>query len=430
MSTNDPTFWTKQATKTFEQWTQAQQQALRQWSLWMAGTPPAEEEPAPAAPYTNGAAAPPSEPGASDMYQRMLMGQTALMRLMGAVAEAWTKVAPRVEAGDDVGNTLRRQAEALRDQVLGQEQEMAESMEQAQALWAAYAEQFRLLGRPWFEAWAQSAQPPSEHPPQGWGPFVATFDVLNNAYDQSVGALLDTPSLGLTRELNDLLAQTAGAVQEVGRAYTVYRVVVGDLWTQAFEGTLHKLAERTEAGEPVPSPRELGRVWTDVADGVFIEGFASEPYLKAQQDLLRASMTLRLRQRELTELMQQALDLPTRSEVDESFKLIYTLRKRTKALEKQVRARDAALDALRADVADLKAALGQAPAGVPANEAEAPAAPAPQAAPEKAPKAGSEAPDYASRTKEDLYAEAQERDIPGRSSMTKADLIRALQERD
>jgi predicted flap endonuclease-1-like 5' DNA nuclease len=150
--------------------------------------------------------------------------------------------------------------------------------------------------------------------------------------------LLDSPGIGLSREFNEKVQRGFKAFQEYQRAGVRYQSIVANIWTQALQRFLYQVGEHVRKGESLDGLRDLTTIWTKTADDVFITAFRSDDYIEAQSDLLSAAMRFRTRRRAILEEYQQALDQPTRSELDEVHELLYRLRKENKALRKEVNA--------------------------------------------------------------------------------------------
>ena len=79
-------------------------------------------------------------------------------------------------------------------------------------------------------------------------------------------------------------------------------------------------------------------LWTRGAENVFTEAFQTESYVLAQGKMLNAAMVYRVHEREVIEVFLNLYDLPTRSELNETHRRIYELRKEVKTLHKEIEA--------------------------------------------------------------------------------------------
>jgi len=95
----------------------------------------------------------------------------------------------------------------------------------------------------------------------------------------------------------------------------------------------------------VQSLRDLTDIWVEVADKEFFALFHSDEFAELQGRYLNGSMALKRAQRDLLASWLRSNDLPTRSDLDEAYHEIYTLRKEVKALKKSVQQMSAATQA-------------------------------------------------------------------------------------
>ncbi|MEL7167728.1 MAG: poly(R)-hydroxyalkanoic acid synthase subunit PhaE [Bacteroidota bacterium] len=285
-------------------------------------------------------------------------------------AQAWQTMAKSLTAGTDPTEAATRFNESVRAQI---ETVTATAMEAANDLQTVAQRFFGEMqaaapGTPWaamtmpfdnLPDWAQA-----EGIEAGDVPIAALFEQMVGTFDRSFGRVLNSPGLGLTREFNEEIAQAIAAYQGYLREQARYQTLMGGLFTKSVERFTQALGKKAQDGEPVDGLRALTRLWTAEADAVFTDAFRTPAYIEQQNELVAATMRYRKQRRAVAELFQQMNDQPTRSEVDEAFKLLHGARKEIKAL--------------RREVAALKKQLGDAPATKPAS--------APKAASKTAPK--------------------------------------------
>ncbi|MEM8601406.1 MAG: poly(R)-hydroxyalkanoic acid synthase subunit PhaE [Bacteroidota bacterium] len=285
-------------------------------------------------------------------------------------AQAWQTMAKSVAAGSDLSQTTARFNEAVRTQV---ETMTATTMEAANDLQTVAQRFFGEMqaaapGTPWaamtmpFESVSDWAQ--AEGIEAGEVPVAALFEQMVGTFDRSFGRVLNSPGLGLTREFNEEIAQAIAAYQGYLREQARYQTLMGGLFTTSVERFTQALGKKAQDGEPVDGLRALTRLWTAEADAVFTDAFREPAYIEQQNKLVAATMRYRKQRRAVAELFQQMNDQPTRSEVDEAFKLLHGARKEIKAL--------------RREVATLKKQFGDAPAAKPAPKKPAAKKPAPK----------------------------------------------------
>ena len=164
------------------------------------------------------------------------------------------------------------------------------------------------------------------------------------ALEEALTPWLESPPLGLTREMERKVRQLFQASLALQRASAEYQAVLGDAWLNV--GRMLQDALREEGRPAIESMTDLASLWSEVADPAFLDIFRSERYIRAQGALLEATMQVRLRQRAVTEVLAEMVDMPTRTEVDAAHKINYEQNKAIKALQKEVAALQARLETL------------------------------------------------------------------------------------
>ncbi len=167
----------------------------------------------------------------------------------------------------------------------------------------------------------------------------AVSEVTNlywDIYEKTFGSVLQSPSLGYTREFNNKLFKSFDAWINFSKASVDYQLVLVEVWLKAFEELTRELASSKEKDETIQNWQQFLQVWSSVFDRVFAQTFRSEDALEIQGKFLNSAMTYRLRQQQLMEVFLKMNDLPSRSEVDEIHRSIYELRKEIKSLKKSL----------------------------------------------------------------------------------------------
>jgi class III poly(R)-hydroxyalkanoic acid synthase PhaE subunit len=167
----------------------------------------------------------------------------------------------------------------------------------------------------------------------------AVSEVTNlywDIYEKTFGSVLQSPSLGYTREFNNKLFKSFDAWINFSKASVDYQLVLVEVWLKAFEELTRELASSKEKDETIQNWQQFLQVWSSVFDRVFAQTFRSEDALEIQGKFLNSAMTYRLHQQQLMEVFLKMYDLPTRSEVDEIHRSLYELRKEIKSLKKSL----------------------------------------------------------------------------------------------
>jgi len=341
--------WNNQVEDWVKVWTDTQKKMWENWS-GLAATAPAPASDSDWADYWRkwagqGLSAAPvgGEATATEVAERLLASQKAWAQFLQFLTGAWQGVAAKVDSGQDWHQTLTSYSEQLRQQLTQPLEKTAALGQDLVELWRLYLEEFNKITQPWL----RSSELARGHVGQAiTGDNSAALINLANlywdAYERTFGRLLESPSMGYSRELNEKVLKGFDIWQDFRQASFEYQVVLADTWVKAFERVMEELVARAKNDQPIKSLRDLALLWNDIADPVFIEVFRTEKFIRVQGRLLNAAMTYRLHQRELTELYLKANDLPTRSEVDEAHRKIYEQGKAIKALKKALTAVSAA----------------------------------------------------------------------------------------
>lgn len=277
-------------------------------------------------------------PFVQEIAKRTLAGQEAMARLAVLFAETWNDVAPRVEAGEDWSAALARHAEQARKQFLQSPTQFVEAGKDAAELWRLYLEQLNFFNKPWADLLAQSQRSTKGAPDASAASEMSSL--FWNVYERTLGKLVDMPSLGLSRELQEKGMRAFDAWIALRRATFDYQSLMSEAWGHAFEHFVRALLNKGEKGESVGSLRELFALWIDEFDEAFMHFFRSDKYIEAQSKLVKASMTQRVREREIIEAFMKMRGLPTPSDFDDTNRRIYELGKMVKALQKKLEERE------------------------------------------------------------------------------------------
>jgi len=340
--------WIEDSQALADAWVQAQKEILQSWVDMPTATRAAS-------PSTNGAfeqwrdlaaksveqLTAGSAPFVQEVAKRALAGQEAMTRLAALFADTWKDVAPRVEAGEDWSAALARHAEQARKQFMQSPEQFAHAGTDAAELWRLYLEQFGHFSKPWMDSFTQS-QRSLKDVAKGDSSAAASemSGLFWSAYERTLGKLIDMPSLGLSRESHDKQVRAFDAWMALRRATLDYQSLMADAWVRAYERFVRTLVAKGEKHESVTSLRELFTLWIDEFDDEFMQFFRSEPYIAAQSRLVKASMTQRIREREVLEAYMKMRGLPTPTDIDEANRRIYELGKMVKALQKKLEERE------------------------------------------------------------------------------------------
>ena len=368
----------EQAKAMVDAWAQS---ATKVWQTWVDALTPAGDGGAPA-------------------FARFLPDPEPLTSLFRATASAWEAAGrqfatgPQGAVGAWVDRFTTNPFDAGWAATAARAPDVPRAAQDVAGLWNLYLETIQTLSRPWMEASSRAGDPLAADRVSGLTRFSdLSWDVLERTF----GRLLQSPSIGFTRELNEKLLGAFNAWLEFKRANMDYQVALSTALSRSTTKFLQELAVRAGKGESIDGLRELLRLWGDTLDEVLIESFRSDEYASVQGRLVKAAMSYRIREREAVDVLLKIGHVPTRRDIDEVSRSLHELRKEVRAVARSVPAMErmervaqevenltTSVPGLRREVRDLAKAVAEPPAA-PAKPAPSPAGPTPAAAAKPAP---------------------------------------------
>ncbi|HEV8620934.1 MAG TPA: class III poly(R)-hydroxyalkanoic acid synthase subunit PhaE [Nitrospiraceae bacterium] len=269
-----------------------------------------------------------------DVAKQLLSAQDVGMRFFELSLSTWKAMAPKIESGQDWQTVLDSYSAQFRQQFLQAPDGVTRAAEDTADLWRLYLEQWQKLGQPWVESLRRT---PRHFGQAAMGDGSAPIELMNlywDTYERTFGRLLESPSLGYSRELNERLLKGFDAWLGFRRVSYEYQVLLAESWAKAFERLSQKLISVAQAGEKVESLRQLLFLWIDVIEEAFLGVFRTEEYIQMQGRLVDTAMAYRIQEREIVEGFLKVSHVPSRSELDEAYRRIYELGKEVKQLKK------------------------------------------------------------------------------------------------
>ena len=276
---------------------------------------------------------------ARDLLDKMLSGQNAVSHATDFFMKAWKVVAPSLEGGKDWRVDLQSFANQWGEQT-------AAALERSSGMFADATDLTKSLGKDWMPAilpWLafigqSSAAGHVGQATLGGSANLTRLLAMESELFPFLSGLAEMPRAGLTREKNAKLLQLMDAVVDVRRTNVKFQTAMAQGMTKAVEATVERLAQLKAKGEKITSVRELMKLWFTSADGTLMHVFNSPEFLAIQDEMTTANNEYRIRQRAVLEDIYQALDIPTRSEIDDAYKIIHDLKQEVRALKKALHA--------------------------------------------------------------------------------------------
>ena len=131
-------------------------------------------------------------------------------------------------------------------------------------------------------------------------------------------------------EINELL-------MGFNQYYSEYYKQLSDTWTIAQKKVNQKAPEVPQDIEQIDS---FKRIWIDIFDNDFTELFDSQKFGENYGKLVSKELELTKHWNNITNVILQSVNLPSKEEIDEVYKEIHSLKKRVGKLELELKKRE------------------------------------------------------------------------------------------
>jgi hypothetical protein len=186
-------------------------------------------------------------------------------------------------------------------------------------------------------------------------------------FERSFGGLGDAFGLRPMRDLEEALRAMAVASLDKQRAQVEYLALVAQGFNQGTQGLLQELAAMGARGERIESLLVFIRQWARSIDGPMHDTMQSPEGLAVTAKVIRASTQHRLQLQKAIGLASDALQVPTRADIDEAYREIQELKREMRRLKKSL----AALASPTATTAPVVAPVAPAAPALPARKTAA-----------------------------------------------------------
>lgn len=160
--------------------------------------------------------------------------------------------------------------------------------------------------------------------------------------ERAYGGVSDAFGMAPLRDLEEAGRDMALASVTHRQAQLEYLEVVVEAMQKGAELLTIRLAELGQRGESIDTMLGLVRLWARTTDEAMHGAMQTPRALQAAAKLLRASAHSRQQQQRLVAIASEALNIPTRAEVDEAYREIQELKRELRRLRKPVTAAEAA----------------------------------------------------------------------------------------
>jgi class III poly(R)-hydroxyalkanoic acid synthase PhaE subunit len=332
--------WTQQTKDLLDGWAEAQKQFWSGWFGWagQAGSGSLTVDPSQwLRIFVDTRSAARGE--AADRVAGNILGTPELMiRSMSLLMKAWEVVSPQVGAGKPWRPDLNKLLDQWREEMASFPQRQAATTSELADLTRTLFERRSPLTGPWLQMVTQALA--AGHPGAA---FLGGTAGLNRAmgFDEGVAPILmglgELPRATVMREKMGKMLKAADALTDLRAAQSEYHLAMADALVRAVERTMEHLAKSAREGETISSTRDLMRTWFTNADGTLNETFTSPEFVVIRDKMTNAMMTYKIRQRDALEDVYSAMEIPSRSEVDEAHRDIHNLKRQMRILSRQVK---------------------------------------------------------------------------------------------
>ena len=208
-------------------------------------------------------------------------------------------------------------------------------LRQAAAPWAASLGALSAWGEAWRSMLEQRGAPAT----------AAMLKALNPAsWPDGFGPLLDElqdvfalPHFADLPRLDGSALPSPGPMLELMLVAQQYILEAAPVWAQACQRFQEEAAERRARGEAIDSAGEAMDLWNNVLDRTLMEFNRSAGFAKVQQRFLHAAMRQRREVRKTVESAAKAVDLPTRTEINDVYQRLHDLTREVHGLRRELR---------------------------------------------------------------------------------------------
>ena len=258
---------------------------------------------------------------------------------------AWKDILDRFQSGQNWEEASKNYAEKFSKQLSAFAVNPSKLAEDTNQLWQIYFQQLQKFNQLWTDYWGASLNPLSQTFTGESKPWIELNDLYwEMLYQPTLGNLLQSPTVGPTREFNAKLQKAFDAWTNLYKANINSQIVLNQIQVRSFEKLMQELVTLAQKGEPVDDWRKFQQVWSRIVDENYEQTFSDEENLKIRGQLLNALNEYRLQQQGLMEFWMQTMNMPLRSEVDEIHRNVYELRKEVKSLKKRLKEAEAAAE--------------------------------------------------------------------------------------
>ena len=147
---------------------------------------------------------------------------------------------------------------------------------------------------------------------------------------------LKTPSLGITREFNELIKKLIKSYIEYIQKLNNFRKTFTKISQESFEKFIETIKEDIRKGEKYTDFDKLFRRWIEINEDIFIKWFKSKEFCEALGEYIKGTSNLKKTLDEYVYVILKDTNIATKTELDRAYKEIYELKKELREIKKNL----------------------------------------------------------------------------------------------
>ncbi|MEF8767347.1 poly(R)-hydroxyalkanoic acid synthase subunit PhaE [Candidatus Accumulibacter contiguus] len=304
------------------------------WSSLLQNLPGGRKAPVEAVKQGVEAATKGTNEAARMLMDRMTGSQGAMNRVMDFFFKSMKVVAPNLEANKDWRPDLKGFAEQWAKESTAMLERSFGMGSHIGNLSGTLSKDLPEAMGPWLSFLMQAAS--SGHVGEAMlGGTAGINRLLSMEGDASaLAGVGQIPLFGASREKNAKLLRLVDAVVDLRKTSLNFHTAFAEALARAVEATVEELGKVAAKGEKITAVRQLMGLWYRTADKSLLVTFNTQEFLDKQNAFTKAQQQFKLAQRAVVEDIFRSLDMPTRSELDETYQVIHELKKEVRALKK------------------------------------------------------------------------------------------------
>jgi len=162
------------------------------------------------------------------------------------------------------------------------------------------------------------------------------FKLWREIYEEEFRQYFRIPQLGLARYYQERLHRLADQANVLNAALSEFLYLLYLPMEKSVQVLQDKVEELAKEGKVPDKAKEYYNLWVKILEGHYMNLFKSPEYLAAFREMLDQAENYVQAKNEVLQDVLQSLPVPTNRDMDNVYKDLYLLKKRVRALEKEL----------------------------------------------------------------------------------------------